>query len=171
MPTNVEIKARVSDLDRLRLIVEPLSDEPCEATFQDDTFFRTTRGRLKLRVTRPGGACLIYYEREDSLGPKPSRYVVSPAPDPESLRSLLAAALGVRGVVRKQRRLYMIGNTRVHLDRVEGLGAFMELEVMLQSGQGVEEGLGVARELMTRLRIGTGELVKGAYIDLLEAGQ
>jgi predicted adenylyl cyclase CyaB len=167
MPTNVEIKARVSDLDRLRSLVEPLSDTPCEEALQEDTFFRTTAGRLKLRVTRPGGACLIYYEREDSLGPKPSRYAVSPTTDPESLRSLLAAALGVRGVVRKHRRLYVVGNTRVHLDSVEGLGTFMELEVMLQSGQSVEEGLGAARDLMTKLGISDGDLAKGAYIDLL----
>ena len=171
MPTNVEIKARVSDLDRLRSLVEPLSDKPCEATFQEDTFFRTTAGRLKLRVTRPGGACLIYYEREDSLGPKPSRYLVSPAPDPESLKGLLAAALGVRGVVRKHRRLYMVGNTRVHLDSVEGLGTFMELEVMLVSGWSVEQGLGAARDLMTKMGISDADLVRGAYIDLLETSQ
>jgi predicted adenylyl cyclase CyaB len=169
MPENVEIKARANDPDALAVRVERLSDTPCAESLQEDTFFPTARGRLKLRVTGPGDACLIYYEREDSLGPKPSRYLLAPAPEPETLKALLAACLGVRGVVRKQRRLYMIGNTRVHLDRVEGLGAFVELEVMLVGGQSPDEGLAVARDIMAKLGISDRDLVKGAYIDLVEA--
>lgn len=169
MPNNVEIKARTSDPDALAARVGQLSDTPCEESLQEDTFFQTARGRLKLRVTRPGDACLIYYEREDSLGPKPSSYLLAPAPRPEALKAVLAACLGVRGVVRKQRRLHMIGNTRVHLDCVEGLGAFVELEVMLVPGESVEQGLAVARDLMAKLAIADGDLVEGAYIDLLEA--
>jgi predicted adenylyl cyclase CyaB len=169
MPTNVEIKAKTREFERLRGLLEHISDTPCEATSQEDTFFSTARGRLKLRVTHPGGSSLIFYEREDSPGPKPSSYMVYPVADPGRLRAVLAACLGVRGVVRKQRRLYMIGNTRVHLDDVEGLGTFVELEVMLRDGESADAGMVVARGLMARLGIEEGDLVKGAYMDLLQA--
>jgi predicted adenylyl cyclase CyaB len=87
--------------------------------------------------------------------------------DPASLGAVLAAALGVRGVVRKRRRLYLIGRTRVHLDRVEGLGDFIELEVVLGEAEAVSRGEVVAAELADRLGIARSDLVRGAYLDLL----
>lgn len=76
-------------------------------------------------------------------------------------------SLGVRGVVRKKRALYMVGQTRIHLDEVEGLGAFVELEVVMQPDQSQTEGIQIARELMAKLEIQDTELVDHAYIDLL----
>jgi predicted adenylyl cyclase CyaB len=74
----------------------------------------------------------------------------------------------VRGVVRKRRYLYLVGQTRVHLDEVEGLGEFMELEVVLRPEQSDAEGQAIARDLMTRLGIREEDLLEGAYMDLLE---
>jgi predicted adenylyl cyclase CyaB len=71
--------------------------------------------------------------------------------------------------VRKQRRLFIVGRTRVHLDRVEGLGEFLELEVVLEEGEPAEAGMAEAHALMARLGIGTDQLVQGAYVDLLRA--
>ncbi|MEN6334834.1 MAG: class IV adenylate cyclase, partial [Phycisphaerales bacterium] len=88
---------------------------------------------------------------------------------PDGLQNALSLAPGVRGVVRKRRTLYLIGPTRVHLDRVEGLGDFVELEVVLSEGQDVAEGLVTARRLMTQLGISEDQLVDKAYIDLLAA--
>lgn len=169
MATNVEIKARVHDPAGLRERAEQLSDTPVELLLQDDTFFFVRKGRLKLRVLAPDRGQLVYYEREDRAGPKSSYYLVAPTPDPASLHAALAAALGVRGVVRKRRWLYMIGQTRVHLDDVEDLGAFMELEVVLMTGQSAEEGQAIATDLMARLGIAPEDLIEGAYLDLLEA--
>jgi predicted adenylyl cyclase CyaB len=87
--------------------------------------------------------------------------------DPTAVGAVLAAALGVRGVVRKRRRLYLIGRTRVHLDQVEGLGGFIELEVVLGEGEAASQGEAVAVELMDRLGIARSDLVRGAYLDLL----
>jgi predicted adenylyl cyclase CyaB len=81
---------------------------------------------------------------------------------------VLSTALGTRGVVRKQRLLYRIGNTRVHLDDVDGLGAFVELEVVLNESQTSQEGESVAEEIMKQLGICETDLVAEAYIDLLE---
>jgi predicted adenylyl cyclase CyaB len=83
----------------------------------------------------------------------------------------LSLALGVRGVVRKKRTLYLVGQTRLHLDEVEGLGEFVELEVVLRHGQSDLEGQQIARELMTRLAIREQDLLEGAYMDMLEGRQ
>jgi predicted adenylyl cyclase CyaB len=170
MATNVEIKARVGDPDKLQGLVEALSDTPVTVIPQEDVFFYTPGGRLKLRVLAPDSGQLIYYERQDASGPKQSNYMISYTGEPDTLQAVLAGALRVRGIVRKQRLLYMVGNTRVHLDEVEGLGSFMELEVVLGPGQSEEEGQAIATELMQKLEINGTDLIEVAYIDLLEAG-
>ncbi|MCY1209149.1 hypothetical protein D9M72_207930 [compost metagenome] len=71
--------------------------------------------------------------------------------------------------MRKQRRLFLVGRTRVHLDRVEGLGEFLELEVVLQEGEPAEAGVAEAHALMARLGVAERQLVQGAYVDLLRA--
>jgi len=166
---NVEIKARVSDAARLRELALALGDGPGRLIRQKDTFYRAHNGRLKLREFGDGSGELIAYERPDLQGPKTSRYAISPTADPERLHDALALSLGVRGVVNKQRTLILSGRTRIHLDQVEGLGDFMELEVVLDDAETEADGLTAARDLMTRLEIGPDDLVEGAYIDHLEA--
>ncbi len=168
MATNIEIKARVDDIDGIRRLAEGLSDGPVEIIPQEDIFFHTSQGRLKLRILSPDSGQLIYYERADQTGPKRSDYQIADTSEPGRLREVLGLALETRGVVRKRRWLYWSGNTRIHLDEVEGLGSFMELEVMLQAGQNAEEGQRIAAKLMADLGISSGDLVEGAYIDLLE---
>jgi predicted adenylyl cyclase CyaB len=170
MPTNIEIKARVRDMAELRRRAQSLSDKPVQVIPQEDTFFPTPKGRLKLRQLRPDFAQLVYYERPDQDGPKRSNYYIHETHDPEGLKIALRMALGVRGVVRKTRHLYLAGQTRIHLDEVEGLGQFMELEVVLCDGQTEAEGQAIAGDLMTRLGIQKDDLLEGAYMDLLEKG-
>jgi predicted adenylyl cyclase CyaB len=87
------------------------------------------------------------------------------------LRDVLAAACGIIGVVRKRRLVRMVGRTRVHLDEVENLGRFVELEVVLDEGEPVEQGVVEAHGLMAALGIQQEQLVSHAYVDLLhEAG-
>ena len=77
-------------------------------------------------------------------------------------------ALGVLGCVRKTRELFLVGQTRIHLDEVEGLGVFAELEVVLLDGQDPQDGVLIATDLMCELGIRDDDLIDGAYIDLLE---
>jgi predicted adenylyl cyclase CyaB len=165
---NVEIKARVDDLASIQDMLEGLADSSPVLLRQVDTFFRCERGRLKLRESGGQGAELIAYHREDTAGPKASDYTKVPVDDPALLKGALSATLGIRGVVSKERVVYYVGQTRVHLDIVEGLGRFLELEVELEEGQPLETGKATARELMEKLGIREGQLVEGAYIDLLE---
>jgi predicted adenylyl cyclase CyaB len=170
MPTNIEIKARVSDLSGLRATVEGLSDTSAEILDQEDVFFKVPTGRLKLRILGEDHGELIHYQRSDVAGPKTSHYTIAPTSDPAALRAILTTVFGVVEVVRKRRRLYRIGQTRVHLDDVEGLGQFVELEVVLRPEQPEDEGARIARHLMDRLGIAGDRLVEGAYIDLLAGG-
>jgi predicted adenylyl cyclase CyaB len=168
MPSNIEIKACVRDFPALQARAAALSGGPPQVIPQEDTFFNVPHGRLKLRQLAPDFAQLVYYERPDQDGPKRSNYLLAPTSQPKTLKTALAAALGVRGVVRKTRHLYLVDQTRIHLDEVEGLGQFMELEVVLQPGQSDADGQAIAEDLMQKLGIRSEDLLEGAYMDLLE---
>jgi predicted adenylyl cyclase CyaB len=168
MPTNIASKAKVKDAKRLRALIEELSEAPGTGISQEDTFLQKKKGRLKKRTLSPEHGELIYYERDDVSGPKRSNYLVYTTSDPNSLKAALSAFLGIRGVVRKQRSFYQVGQTRIHLDEVEGLGTFLELEVVLNPGQSDEKGAVIAAELTAQLGIPESDLVEVAYIDLLE---
>jgi predicted adenylyl cyclase CyaB len=168
MPANVEIKARVHDPGTLRARITQTAGGAPRVLRQTDVFFHAPHGRLKLRLCEGAPAELIYYDRETARGPKLSRYHVARTEAGEALHALLAAALGERGTVRKQRELWIVECTRIHLDQVEGLGAFLELEVMLQPGEPAGRGQRIAREWMERLGVKDADLIEAAYIDLLE---
>lgn len=169
MPSNIEIKARARNFGEIRSRAERLSDTPVQVIPQEDTFFTTPQGRLKLRVLDSNQGQLIYYTRPEQEGPKRSDYHISHTSDPENLKRVLALAYGVRGVVRKTRYLFLVGQTRIHLDEVEGLGHFLELEVVLREGQSDAEGQGIAEDLMASLGVESNDLLEGAYMDLLES--
>lgn len=167
MGRNIEIKARATDFAVQRARATELTDSPPELLTQEDTFFRAKRGRLKLRRFDENRGELIYYERSDAQGPTESRYMILPTREPVSLRDALSQALGVSGVVRKEREVYHVAGTRVHMDTVEGLGQFIELEAVLRAGESQEDGHARVRELIDALGIADGDLVDRAYIDLL----
>jgi len=133
---------------------------------QDDTFFAVAHGRLKLRRFADGSAELIQYHRDDSADAKASDYVRVPVADADALAEALTRACGTRGRVRKRRLLLMAGQTRMHLDRVDGLGDFLELEVVLRDGQSDADGTAIAERLMTALAIAPEDRLAGAYLDL-----
>lgn len=168
MPANIEIKARARKFDEIKARAEKISDAPMEIILQEDTFFNVETGRLKLRVLASDRGQLIYYTRPDHEGPKRSDYYIAYTSDPESLKHVLELAYGIRGVVKKTRYLYIAGQTRIHLDDVEGLGQFMELEVVLREGQEDAEGQVIAEGLMASLGVERSDLLEGAYMDLLE---
>jgi adenylate cyclase len=169
MPINIEIKARLRDLDDTLQRVAALEADGPYTIPQEDVFFNAPSGRLKLRILAPDRGELIYYERPDEEGPRSSNYAIFRTEDPTGLRVLLSAALGARGTVRKVRTLYLAGRTRIHLDAVEGLGDYLELEVVMAEGEPSEAGAAEAEALMAKLGITENDLVERAYIDLLEA--
>ncbi|MGY0201456.1 class IV adenylate cyclase [Leptothrix sp. BB-3] len=177
MARNIEIKARLTSLAEIEPKVAAVATEGPVVLLQDDTFFACANGRLKLRAfgadadgkTPP--ADLIFYRRADAAGPRASHYRISACPDADGMRVLLAEAHGQTGRVRKRRVLYLVGRTRVHLDEVEGLGAYLELEVVMRDGEPAEAGLDEARALMAQLGIAPAQLESRAYVDLLAERQ
>lgn len=167
MARNIEIKARVGSLETLRRIVAPLATSGPTTLDQDDTFFRCSNGRLKLRAFSATVGELIYYRRAEEAGPKISFYVRSPTSAPDTLRESLTLAYGQSGRVRKRRELYLIGRTRVHLDRVEGLGEYLELEVVLRDDERPEAGIAEADRLIGILGVDRGHLLTGSYVDMM----
>lgn len=167
MARNIEIKARVADPEAMAQRAARVADEGPWTIEQDDTFFGCGDGRLKLRDFGNGSGELIFYRRPDQAGPGQSEYRITPTEDPEGLRAVLSDALGVTGRVRKRRILYLADRTRIHLDHVEGLGDFLELEVVLADGESSRLGEADAQVLMERLHIADDDLVEVAYVDLL----
>jgi adenylate cyclase class IV len=138
---NVEIKARIASVEAMAPRVAALADRGPVEIEQDDTFFVCERGRLKLRALSATEGQLIFYRRSNQAGPKESRFVISPTASPDTLRDALTLAYGIAGRVRKHRTLYLVGRTRVHLDRVESLGHFLEREVVLAAGASPDAGV------------------------------
>ena len=167
MPRNIEIKARIDSVEALLVRARALADDPPQVILQDDTFFACTHGRLKLRDFGDGSGELIHYERADAEGPTRSDYICVATSDPAALRDALAGALGAAGRVRKTRLLLLAGQTRIHLDRVEGLGDFLELEVVLRDGQDEAEGAAIADALCAQLGVAPRQRLASAYLDLL----
>jgi homotetrameric cytidine deaminase len=166
---NVELKARDRDPARSLQRALALGAEDHGELRQRDTYFATSRGRLKLREQEPGGAELIAYERDDAAEARESRYRLAPVADGAALREALDEALGRTVVVAKRRRLLLWEGVRIHLDEVEGLGSFVELEGVAEPGSDLgAEGERVAT-LRAELGIADRDLVATGYADLLAA--
>src|SRR3954451_22821713 len=145
---NVELKARDPEPERSLERARALGADDRGELRQRDTYFAAPHGRLKLREQEPGGAELIAYERAAAPQARESRYRIAPVADAPALREALDAALGTIVVVDKRRHLLLWKGVRIHLDRVEGLGDFVELEGVAAAGS----DLAREAELVERLR-------------------
>lgn len=183
---NIEVKARAPrGVDALRVLLPGLGGVRQWTRRQVDTFFTTPRGRLKLRQEyesdRLLNAELIPYLRADSPEVRESRFAVLPVALPDLVAGLFAEILGVRSVVEKTRELWLVhdGTVRVHLDEVAGLGAFCEVEAIVETEAGLtvagQDARDVAalqeqrtHDLLAALGLGPADIQSRAYADLLE---
>ena len=177
---NIEVKARVMDGEALRRAAHALPARDAGMMRQVDTYFHVPRGRLKRRVIDGERAELIAYDRPDRGEAKRSDYRIAPVVDADAVLAVLGAALGVRVRVEKERRLLLHHHTRIHLDRVTGLGEFVELEtVLVPAAAGVLSALGLVTSDERRDRVVShvrpltevGDLPAEGEADLRYAGQ
>ncbi|XP_044747913.1 uncharacterized protein LOC123309093 [Coccinella septempunctata] len=167
---NVEIKASIENRDELESIINEMNLGSAEVIIQHDIFFKTPKGRLKMRKFKDNGGELIFYERDDTEGPKLSTYnkMNLSREDVANLSTILSQSLGVHGEVKKTRYLYLFEQTRIHIDYVEELGNFLELEVVLTPNQSPEEGQMIAESIMKKLKVDSKNLISCSYMDLIK---
>jgi len=164
---NVEIKARCSDPDRVRRVLTERGAGFRGTDRQVDTYFHCPNGRLKLREGDIEYA-LIHYDREDVAGPKPSDVTLYRPPRDPALKAALAAALGTRVVVRKAREIYFIDNVKFHIDAVDGLGSFVEIEAIdATGGIGAETLRAQCAEYVVLFGLRAQDLLAHSYSDML----
>jgi adenylate cyclase class 2 len=166
MPRNLELKASVSSGELTRGLAYR-----CGARFQGillqvDTYFCVPHGRLKLRETIGQGAELIFYERPETKSERWSTYSTVSVPDPGALKQQLASALGVLVEVKKKRELFLLEGTRIHIDEVEGLGAFLEFEIPVRDEDGASRQMKFLRE---QFAIKDESIFMPSYSDLILA--
>ena len=133
---------------------------------QLDTYFNVPQGRLKLREINTDEAELIYYERSDLAESRYSNYQICDIPEPVAFKGIATMAWGVKGVVEKQRELWMFGDTRIHLDEVKDLGQFVELETVIRE-QTETEAQAEHQLVKNALGIKEEDLVSVSYSDLI----
>jgi adenylate cyclase class IV len=127
---NIELKARDPDPSASLEVCRDLGAADRGEIAQRDTYFAVAHGGLKLREEQPGRPHLVQFERASEPQQRESRYRIIEVSDGEALCAALAAAIGIRGVVAERRHLLLWQSVRIHLDEVEQLGTFIELEAV-----------------------------------------
>ncbi len=169
MHLNIEIKARSGNASFVRNYLQQQGAEYKGTDQQTDTYFNTTSGRLKLRQGNIENN-LIWYNRANQEGPKSSTFRLYPAGDGVSLLAMLTGALGIKVVVKKSREIYYINNVKFHIDTVEGLGSFVEIEAgNILAPLTAAELEAQCRFYMQAFRIEEKDLLKHSYSDMLMA--
>ncbi len=165
MPTNLELKAKVSNLADAGRIARTIGAKKHSVLIQTDTYFNVPNGRLKLREINARKFELIYYFRANKSGDRYSDYTIVPLSEPRILKRILTKLFGQKVVVRKRRLLYRFNNARIHLDRVKGLGFFIEFEILVTKGKAQAESFMLT--LRKEFSISPAQVVAGSYSDLL----
>ncbi len=166
MRLNLELKASIPSIDLARASARRCGAEFSGLLLQEDTYFRVPNGRLKLREIAGDRSELIFYERPNSSLERWSSYSRVPVAEPRGLKEQLASALGIRVVVRKKRELFLLDETRIHLDDVEDLGTYLEFEVPVRDR---EEAASQMKFLREQFEVDEGSIFTGSYSDLILA--
>jgi adenylate cyclase class IV len=164
---NIELKASDPDPSASLGVCRVLGAEDRGVIAQCDTYFAVTHGGLKLREEQPGRPHLVQFERASEPQQRESRYRIIEVSDGEALRAALAAAIGIRGVVVKRRHLLLWESVRIHLDEVEQLGTFIELEAVAAQDSDLTYEHRLVAELRDALGITDGRLVALGYAEQL----
>jgi predicted adenylyl cyclase CyaB len=162
---NLEFKARLIDATSVLKRARELGADLWGDLRQTDTYFAVDGGRLKLRETAGFQAELIYYRRDEDGADRPSDYEIAHSADADALRSVLTHALGVVATVKKRRTLLVLDSTRIHLDNVEGLGSFIELETPIKEDEA--EARVRIDALVAALGFDWSDCLRVSYLDLM----
>jgi len=160
---NLELKARVTDLEAARRTAESIGAVHQGSERQVDRYFAVPAGRLKLRQSSLDGAHLIAYRRPDEDGFRVARFHRLPVSDPEGLAETLEEMLGTVSRVDKERDVWWWRDVRIHLDRVDGKGSFVEFEARLDRIGDAGEARRRLDRLMREFEIADQDVIDGSY--------
>jgi predicted adenylyl cyclase CyaB len=164
---NIELKATDPDPSASLDVCRALGAQDRGTIAQRDTYFEVARGGLKLREEQPGRPHLIQFERASEPQQRESQYRIVEVDNPDTLIAALTDALGLRVVVAKRRHLFLWRNVRIHLDRVEGLGDFIELEAVAPPDSDLTHEHELVAELRMALTITDERLIGLGYAERL----
>jgi len=167
--TIVELKAKVGSLEPFRKKIESLKAEYVGTFRQIDTYYEVPQGRLKLRETEgKNKAQLVYYERPDVQSPKQAQVFIIELTKPQFMKQFLNKVLRTKTVVDKQRAIFRLEGTQVHLDMVQNLGAYVEFERQTENTpKATQKAHETLRRLMQTFELKLETLQKGSYSDLI----
>ncbi|HLW69029.1 MAG TPA: class IV adenylate cyclase [Candidatus Binataceae bacterium] len=165
---NLEAKFKLTDLPGARARAERSGLLYRATLVQRDTFYRVAHGKLKLRE-ESAGAALIHYRRELTGDLEVSDYTIVAVAEPLATRAMLERALGVIAVVDKRRMLLTRDHLRLHLDVVEGLGEFGEIEIIVRDGEAPAAYEATLREVLEMLGVQPSALIRQSYFELMAA--
>lgn len=165
---NIEMKYRCKNLEPVAALAQSLGADDCGTFRQHDTFFQVDGGRLKLRKRSGAPGELIAYRRTDSKEAAPSQWSVFKTDDPDSLHEVLTQSLGASTVVEKERHLLLLDHTRIHLDTVDGLGTFVELETIVTDELVEADAFDEIKRIASDLGLSVKDSVRDSYADLLQ---
>lgn len=166
-PTNIEIKARCPNPEAIEALLLEHNARFIGLDHQIDTYFNTPNGRLKLREGNIENA-LIFYNRPNQTGPKQSDIILYKTHPKASLKDILTHTNGILAVVDKKRKIYFIENVKFHIDNVEGLGSFVEIEAIDENGDmGYEKLLYQCSFFMKLFNIQEADLLTNSYSDMI----
>lgn len=164
---NIEFKARCDDVERVRRILQFGGAENKGRDHQEDIYFNVPHGRLKLRKGEIENY-LIGYQRENSAGAKQSNVMLFKTQPNSALEEILTETLGVKVVVDKLRDIYFVDNVKFHLDKVDKLGSFIEVEAIDYEGKiGREKLQEQCDRYKMLLEVKDSDLIAESYSDLL----
>lgn len=165
---NIEIKARCADASFIRSFLKEQQAYFKGTDVQTDTYFNVSNGRLKLRQGAIENS-LIFYKRENIAGPKLSEVQLFPVEqNSDLLKQALTNANGIKVVVKKKREIWFIDNVKFHIDEVEGLGSFVEIEAIDKDGSlGMEKIREQCAYYLQQFRLSEKDLLTHSYSDLL----
>jgi predicted adenylyl cyclase CyaB len=166
---NLELKAKYEDHRAAKKILKELNASYRGVLIQRDVYFNIPKGRLKLRSINNTSHELIYYNRADVKGKRLSFYFIEKIAHPEKTEKLLTEIQGKLVTVRKRRLLYIFENVRIHLDTVNGLGKFIELEAVIKTKKDAEGAKGKLNMLIRKLNISRSNTIAGSYSGLMLA--
>lgn len=167
MKKNFEIKVKLDNQEKtiklLRMFCKGKKVIK-QRQFQEDIYYRVNKGRLKLRIIDGKTGNLIHYFRSNETGKRVSNYTISETNTPKELNTILSSLYGVLITVKKSREITIIDDTRIHIDKVNGLGNYLEIEIIFNS---IKEARDRMRGLIKSLELNEKAFIKVSYSDLI----